>query len=124
MENVHTTLTENPEPVPWYDGKFYKSCLAAFAVLRWVIVAGVFAFGAYIYQRDVNAQQTVNLVDVKREQDQLRATFTEYKMDAERQFQTLRKEMLTRELYEVYRKGDSERLERIEKSLEIIAARP
>lgn len=100
----------------WYDGKVYKSLLAAFSILRWVIVAIVFGFGVYIYQRDVNAQQTVSTVDLQREQVSLRKTMDDRTAARDKQME----KMLTREVYEAYHSADVQRMERMEKLLEQI----
>jgi hypothetical protein len=120
--NIHVSSTDGIA-VAWYDGKFYKSCMAIFPFVRWAIVIGFFIFGLYLYQRDTNAQQTVSVSDIQREQNIAKAAFSEYKSANDQQFQQLRREVLTRELFEAYRAADMERIARMEKSLEAIAAR-
>lgn len=121
--NIHTTTTDGIA-VAWYDGKFYRSIKELLPWFRWVIVGIMFAVGVYIYQRDTNAQQTVSVQDIQREQATAKAVLSEYKVKTEEQFQQLRREMLTRELFEAYRAADIERMNRMEKSLEMIAIRP
>ncbi len=104
----------------WYEGRVYKSFLAAFSIIRWVIVAAVFGLGVYMYQRDVNAQQTVNVGDLDRKYSRLEQTVNENRQAEEKHAE----KMLTREVYEAYHNADAQRMDRIEKSLEMIAQRP
>lgn len=116
MENPHTTITPDEQLVPWYDGKFYKSVLAVFAVMRWIIVAVVFTFGIYMYQRDVNAQQTIDGRSLKGEIENIKQTIEERKAERDKQME----KVLTRDVFEAYYKALNERLDRIERTQDAI----
>lgn len=90
---------------------------------RWAIVLAMFIFGAYIYQRDTNAQQVFNIGDMKRDHETLRSRVNELKDLRDKQFEEMNRKILTREVFEAYHKVDSERLDRMEKVVEQILDR-
>jgi hypothetical protein len=104
----------------WYEGKTYKSLIAVLAITRWLVVAVVFGFGVYIYQRDVNAQTTVNLSDVQRELTETRALINERKAERDRQIDVLSSHMLTKEVFDERSAAINQRLDRIEHMTEQI----
>lgn len=108
----------------WYETKTYKSLAAFVALFRWVVVGAVFLFGVYLYQRDINAQQAISVVDLQRDLNETKKAVSDYKSDTDKQLQSIRKDMLTRELYEAYRAADVERMARIEKLVEAVSNRP
>lgn len=112
-----------PDP-GWYDNKSWKSILEIFKILPWVIALGVGAFGVYMYQRDTNTQQIVNVTEMQRKQEISEKNLADYKNETNGKIDKLRQEMLTRELFEVYRKSDTERWDRMEKTLETSSSRP
>lgn len=109
------TSTEK-EMTSWYDGKFFKGCLAVMPFIRWAIVAAMFIFGAYMYQRDTNAAQRINVVDLKRELDSTNKKIEERGLARDKQME----KMLTREVFEAYHSADIQRMERIENMLQQI----
>lgn len=120
MQNdIHETVADEHAKPPWYESATYKSCLAAAAVLRWVIVAVVFSFGAYMYQRDVNAQQTVNVGDLDRRYTALAKTLDERTAARDKQMERL----VTTERFDERTTNISQRLERIEARQEEILMR-
>ncbi|HEX3100636.1 MAG TPA: hypothetical protein VHQ01_02530 [Pyrinomonadaceae bacterium] len=125
MENIHSTSADmDTNGVPWEERPWVKNFKMAFSVARWVVITAVLGFGIYMTQRDTNAQQSINVADVKRELVETQRQVAENKLRTEEQIQAIDKKMLTRELYEAYRMADVERMARIEKSIEMIASRP
>jgi hypothetical protein len=114
MDNP-STPKEQPA---WYDGKFFKSCQAAMPFVRWGIIAAMFLSGVYMYQRDTNAAANVNLLDLQKGQESIKLDIIQRAATRDRQFDDVKKQMLTREVFEAYHESDKQRMERIEKMLE------
>lgn len=118
---------EETKPPPWTESKFAKNVTFIFPFIRWIIVFGSLIFSAglgyYVYQRDTNQQQAINVSEIQKEQIALRQSLTDYKIETEKQFQLIRAEMLTRELAKSWRDADVERMIRIEKALDAIENR-
>lgn len=116
MQNdIHSTQT--PDKTPWRDSEWFQNCLALMPLVRWGIVAAMFLFGVYLYQRDTNAASTVNIADLKSGQESMKAEMARRVADRDKQIEELRRAMLTREVFEAYHQADKLRMERIEQLL-------
>ncbi len=113
-------ITNSTEGKPIEDRTWFRNAKAGAALLRWIVIVGLAIGGYYVYQRDVNAATAVNVVDLKNEQGRLATRLDKFEIEHRQALDRV----LTRELYEAYRKADIERMNRIEITLERIAARP
>ena len=86
--------------------------------MQWGVVVVVGLFGIYAYQRDTNAANTVNVNDLQRRIDGMEATVKSNRADIDRQTADMKREMLTKEVFEAYHATDQQRFERMEKMLE------
>lgn len=121
-KDIHTTQTD--APARWADQTWYQNCVAVMVFVRWIIVVCMFLAGYYVYQRDVNAAQAVNVVDLKREQSELKKVVEQNKAERDRQLDEIKRTMLTRELYEAYHANDVQKIEAIQKMVEQLINRP
>ncbi len=120
-EAIHIThSTEKPlEERTWF-----RNTKAVAAVFRWMVIVVLAIGGYYIYQRDVNAATAVNVTDLDRRQKATETRLDKLDSDTKQKIELIETKMLTRELYEAYHKLDAEKMDRMEQSLERIAARP
>ena len=124
-EDIHGTFSADiSDKASWRDGPVFKTLEALRPWLQWLVIVVMFFGGMYLYQRDTNTQQTVSVADTQKELLSAKRSFDDYKEATEKRFKFLEDKVLTRELYEAYRAADTERMMRIEKSIEAIAQRP
>lgn len=121
FENASVSVSEGNV---WYESKAYKSFMAFVALVRWVIVGLVFSFGIYLYQRDVNAQSTVNVADLAREIKAVRELGEERKRGTDAQFTDLKNTTVTIAVFNAQFEALNKRLDRIEASLDRVNTRP
>lgn len=117
------TLTKN-EKSPWSERPWYQNCIAVMPFIRWAVIVVLALGGYYVYQRDVNAAQLVNVTDLKRDIEATKKTVEADRISGDKSFDTLRREMLTREVYEAKQEAVLQRLDRIDKTLESLLSRP
>ncbi len=109
MENI----TSQPN-----EKGFLAGFLKWLPVIQWTLTI-IIAIGVVILsQRDSQTTQAQEVKETSKKVAALESTMDRRKEDRDRQFEQLRKEMLTRELYEAYHKNDAEKFERMEKMLE------
>lgn len=113
-----------PGATVWYESKAYKSFMAFVALVRWIVVAVVFAFGVYLYQRDVNAQSSESLADTAREVKALRDLIDERKRLTDGQYTDLKTTTVDKALFIAQFDALNKRLDRIEATLDRVNARP
>jgi hypothetical protein len=128
MENETSTpkKTTTRRAVKWSEQAWYQNCMAVMPFVRWAAVIISLALGYYVYQRDVNAAQAVNVTQLKADQDTLKRTVELNRTEREKQFDEMEKKldkMLTRELYEAYHATDQEKFDRLEKLLTQLLSR-
>lgn len=109
--------SDNPT---WSEGRTWKNAKAIFSVARWTIAAVFLALSIYYTQRETNAQQTVSVADVQKEQVAIRKEMDSRSTARDKQMERV----LTREVFEAYHSADMQRMDRIEKLIEQIAQRP
>lgn len=110
--------TNNSTSQAWYDGKFFKSCMALLPLFRWLIVLAMFLAGVYVYQRDTNAASVVNIADLQRGQESIKLDILNRAAARDKQLEDVKRQMLTREVFEAYHESDKQRLERIESMIQ------
>lgn len=114
FENADVTVNGTA----WYDSKTYKSLVAFIGLVRWLVVAIVFTGGVYIYQRDTNAQSSVNVLDVARETKDLRALMDERMRVRDAQFSDLKNTTVSTVQFRAEFDALNKRLDRIEVALD------
>lgn len=114
FENADVTVNGTA----WYDSKTYKSLVAFIGLVRWLVVAIVFTGGVYIYQRDTNAQSSVNVLDVARETKDLRALMDERMRGRDAQFSDLKNTTVSIVQFRAEFDALNKRLDRIEVALD------
>lgn len=120
-ENANVSVTEGSA---WYESKSYKSFMAFVALVRWVVVALVFSFGVYLYQRDVNAQSTVSVADTAKEVKAVRELIEERRRLTDGQYNDLKATTPTTALVNAQFDALNKRLDRIEAALDRVSGRP
>ena len=106
MSDINTTIEPHAPLTTWRDSPFWQSLEALRPWLQWGLVALSMVLGVYLYQRDTNAQQILNLTDLQRKQDAFEKALATEKSDRLQD----RKDMVTRELF-------NERTEAFQKQL-------
>jgi hypothetical protein len=108
----------------WYETKAYKSLVAMCRVGVFVVAIGSFCFGAYLYQRDVNAQSSVSVADTARDLKAVRDLMEERKRQSDSQFGDLRNSTVTIAVFNAQFEALNKRLDRIEVALDRMNGRP
>lgn len=116
MENETTSITPQQTKLQKFIGGFNQ----ALPVIGLIYAVFLTVGGYWLYTRDAQTVQAQELRDVKTGQKQLEKVMDERTLKRDQQLNEMKNQMLTRELYEAYHKGDIERMERMEKMLERI----
>jgi hypothetical protein len=121
--NSTSTTTETTEVTTgrrrsWRDSAAWLTLEAVRPYLSWVVMIAMATFMLYQGQHDANAQNTISVIDLQRDQKALRATIDERRTERDKQIDGLQTKMLTREVFEAYHASDAQRMERIEKMME------
>lgn len=99
--DIHTTsTTEITENASWRDGPVFKTLEALRPWIQWALIGVLALVGMYLYQRDTNAQNTLNLTDLQRKQDLLQKTMDERTNARTKEINELKDRMVTKELFE------------------------
>lgn len=109
---------------PWSEHDWFKNCVAILPFARWGFLLFLAVGGYYVYQRDVNAAQLVNVSDLKRDLDDTKKAVERNRIEREKDVDQIRRDMLTRELFEAKSAVFIQRLDQIDKKLEALADRP
>lgn len=100
------------------QNSFLKGFLNYLPVIQWVLTLFIAAAVFALSQRDLQTTQAQETRETARKIQALELQFERGREARDRQIESLKKEMLTREVFEAYHSADSERMNRIEKMLE------
>jgi uncharacterized protein HemX len=112
------TPTNNVKAPPTKLQRFLNGFNSALpvAALVWAICLTI--GGYWLYVRDSQTVQAQEVKELKQGQKTIEKTMEDRKQERDKQFQELKEMMLTKEVFNVYHKADTERMERMEKMLE------
>lgn len=111
-------LTDDNQPIE--ERTWFKNLATLGGVIRWAIVLVGLVGGYYIYQRDINAQNTVSIDAINAKVESVAQSVEKNRTVREQQIDEIKRIMLTRELYEAYHEADKRQMERIEETLKRI----
>lgn len=113
------------EETPKTEEKGFMSGLnKALPIANWVFNLAMFIGIALLASHDSAKDQTTQINEIKAGQQQLKETIETRKTERDKQFDEIKKIMLSRDVFEAYHSNDVQRMERIEKTLEQLAERP
>lgn len=99
---------------------FLAGFLRVLPIIQWSLTI-VIAIGLFILsQRDSQTVQAQDTRDNQKRIEQVERKMDERKADRDRQFDELKRTILTREVYDAYHNADNERMNRMEKMMEKI----
>ena len=113
--NIHSSHTPEKQET---SGRFWNGFLKILPFLQWVLTIAI-AVGLYaLTTRDTQTAQAFEINKITSEQQNLRRDFEARKNERDKQIEEIKKEMLTRDVFDAYHETDVKRMERIEKMLE------
>lgn len=108
---------ENQNPQQTESG-FVTGFLKFLPVIQWIVMIIIAVCVFVLSQRDMQTAQAQEVKDSTRKIVALEIYNTKREAEIDRQFEQLRREMLTREVFGAYHAADSARMDRMEKMLE------
>jgi len=109
------TITSQPT-----ETGFLAGLLKYLPIIQWVLTI-ICAVSIYaLAQRESQTIQAQEMRQTTERVKTLEGKFQQSEIDTERRFSELKREMMTKELFEEFRRGDTETKQRIEKTLQII----
>jgi hypothetical protein len=121
FENANVTVSDGNA---WFESKAYKSILALCRIGVFVVAIGSFCFGAYLYQRDTNAQTGVSVNDIAREQKEMRTLIDDRKRERDTQFNDLKNSTVSTVQFRAEFDALNKRLDRIEMAIDRMQTTP
>lgn len=122
MTDIHASQNPHISQMPEMPGG--RNSVAAFLrvlpVIQWAMTIAIAIAVFALTTRDTQQVQSSEIGRILRDQQDIRATMAERKTEREKQIEELKREMLTKQVFEAYHSADLQRLERIEKMLEEI----
>jgi hypothetical protein len=109
-ENTENTLTK------WE--KFADTFNKTASLIQWILMVAMIIGGYLLYQRDTATVQAQTIRDLQAGQTETKKTIEDRKKERDTQFLELERKILTKEMFDIYQKNNSERMDRIEKMLE------
>jgi hypothetical protein len=101
--DIHTTSSSTEitdARYTWRDSQLFQTAEALRPWLQWAMIGLLALSGMYLYQRDTNAQQVVNVGELQRKHDILQKTFEERTAAQDKRITELKDTMVTQELFE------------------------
>ena len=100
-EDIHGTFSADiSDKASWRDGPVFKTLEALRPWLQWLVIVVMFFGGMYLYQRDTNTQQVVNVGDLQRKQADLEKALSTEQATRIKEISDLRSIIVTKELFE------------------------
>lgn len=100
------------------DSGFLPGFLRVLPLIQWILMICIAVGMYFLSTRDSQTVQAQQLGEVRNEQRAIRDTVDKNKAEREKQLDDLKRQMLTKEVFEAYHQNDSERFGRMEKLLE------
>lgn len=100
-EDIHGTFSADiSDKLSWRDSPLFKTLEALRPWLQWLVIVVMFFGGMYLYQRDSNTQQVVNVGDLQRKQADLEKALSTEQATRIKEISDLRSIIVTKELFE------------------------
>lgn len=124
--DIHTTTDDLGDgKKSWRQSQLFQSLEALRPWLQWGFLLLMAIGGTYLYQRDTNAQQNINLFELQRKQDGLQKTMDERWSNRNKEIGDLKMTIVSKELFEERTGAIKDRLDLIDKrTLEILDRLP
>lgn len=125
--DAHTTDISNEEEPKqsWRQSPLFQSLEALRPWMQWGLILVMAIGGLYLYQRDTNAQQVINLSDLQRKQDVLQKTLDDRWTNRNKEMSELKGGIVTKEIFDERTNYINKRLDQIdERTMEILDRLP
>lgn len=108
--------TSNQTPAAIASGvtKFLNGFNQASTAIQWVVLIAMTIGGYWLYTRDMHTVSAQTIKEIQNEQKLVREYLNERRNFRDKQFEELKSEMMTREVFDVYMKTWTERQNRQE----------
>ncbi len=124
---IHTTtdVSTDTNGKTWRQSSVFQSLEALRPWLQWGFLGVLAIGGTYLYQRDTNAQQSVDMTDIKRKQDVLQKTMDERWLNRNKEMLDMKNGVVSKELFEERTNYINKRLDQIDqRTMEILNRLP